>query len=86
MFQSSARAKDSLTVDIEFGTVLTAPPEVTVTQRYIDSHPFIFDTGTHVVAGPDAEKVSQGAGGKEYTLYEVLGREIGNVYLRRDAS
>lgn len=86
MRDSTTLGRETLLIDIESGTVLNAPPEVTVSQRYVDSHPFAFDTGTHVVVGPDSEQVSHGAGGQDYLLYEVLKREIGNVYLKRDAS
>lgn len=86
MRDSTTLGRETLLIDLESGTVLNAPPEVTVSTRYIDSHPFAHATSTHVVVGPDSEKVSQGAGGEDYILYEILRTEIGNYYLKRDAS
>jgi hypothetical protein len=84
MYQSSSPPREILLVDFETGIVLQHPPEVTVSERYVNSHPFIRYTGTHVVVGPDADKVASGAGGQDYMLYEVLGKEIGSLYLRRE--
>ena len=87
MRDSTTVARNALIVDIEHGTVLNAPSEATVTERYIDSHPFVHRSATHVYVGPESEQAAQslGASGADSVLYEIVGREIGNVYLKRAA-
>lgn len=85
MYQSSSPPREILLVDLEEGVILQSPPEVTVSERYVESHPFIERTRTHVIVGPDARKVANGSGGTDYMLYEILGNEVGALRLRREA-
>lgn len=85
MYQSSSPPREILLVDIEQGVILQSPPEVTVSERYVESHPFIERTSTHVIVGPHALRVANGSGGTDYMKYEILGAEIGALHLRREA-
>lgn len=83
MLHSSAVARDILLIDIEEGTLLQVPPEVTVSARYVDSHPFISRDSKNVYVGPDAQRA--GKGGTDYLTYEILRDEFSQLYLRRMA-
>ena len=58
-----APADGKLLVDVETGRVLRCDDEVTVTLRYLESHPFIhehFRTLGTWLAGPDADRHVRG--------------------------
>lgn len=85
MFQSSAKAREALLIDLEVGTILQAPTDPLVSRRYIESHPFAEISGKFVIVGPDAAKVAGGSGGTSYALYEIED-EVGGVFrLRRES-
>lgn len=86
MYQSTARSREALLVDIEEGVVLQAPPEASCSTRYVDSHPFIERSATHVYAGPDAARAARSLSleGADYVLYEIVGNEAGGLYLKRE--
>lgn len=91
MYTSTATGRSALLVDIETGTVLNAPPETTVSERWVDTHPFIERDMTgrtgddFVIAGPDAKLVAGGCGGVDYVLYHVVRSQIGTLYLVRES-
>lgn len=84
MHQSTAQSRQALLIDIEEGALLQTPPECAVSERYVDTHPFIERTRTHVIVGPDAAKVAGGSGGVDYALYEIVKAEIGMLHLKRE--
>ena len=83
MYQSTAQSRQVLLIDIEHGTILNAPPEATVSHRYIDSHPFAAVEGNRVIVGPDAVQVAGGAGGRDYMIYEIASSGVGQYHLVR---
>ncbi len=91
MYQSTAKSREALLVDIEEGILLQTPPSPTVSRRYIESHPFIFEfrspaSGDNfIVAGPDARKVAGGSGGTDYALYRIDSEAAGSLRLTREA-
>lgn len=85
MYQSTAKSREALLIDLETGTILQSPPEPSVSERYVDSHPFIERTRTHVIVGPDAQRVASGSGGEDYVLYEIVDQVAGSFRLRREA-
>lgn len=82
--RDSTTTRTILLIDEGAGVILEAPPEVEVSERYVDSNPFIERTRTHVIAGPDAKKVASGSGGVDYVLYEIKGRYFGSLQLKRE--
>lgn len=78
----------TLLIDIEKGEILEAPPEVVVSERYCESHPFIEMTRlageTFIIAGPDANQVAHGAGGRWYTQYRVDREVDGFLYAQKE--
>jgi len=80
---SFAPPRNILLVDHDAGTVLNAPPETTVSDRYVDTHPFIARNSTHVFAGPDANQAASGAVAEDVIRYEIIGNDTGSVYIRR---
>jgi len=95
MRDSTTLGRTTLLVDIEEGHILEAPAETTASQRWVDTHPFIeyvpsailkrSEPEGFIVAGPDAKKVAGGSGGLDYVLYAIVGREIGQLYLKRES-
>lgn len=73
----------SLLVDPGAGVLLDVPPNPIVTERYVQSHPFIVLMDDHVIAGPDAKRVAAGNGGREYVIYRVVRRVAGSLHLER---
>lgn len=90
---NTATREGKLLVDLETGRVLRADDQVTCTEQYLNSHPFIF----HIVvgetdayfAGPDAFRRAKarasgtGEGRLRATEYEALSRVDGNVSLQK---
>jgi hypothetical protein len=73
----------SLLVDPGAGVLLDAPPNPIVTERYVQTHPFITTVSGYVIAGPDAQKVAAGNGGEEFVTYAVVRRVAGALHLQR---
>lgn len=84
----TSRADGVILVDIENGRVLRCTQEVTCSQRYLDSHPFIVPVGDGTVrwlAGPDADRESRGVtNGGDFIRLEVISRVGGALTLRKD--
>lgn len=94
MNTSIVNREGKLLVDIESGHVLRADDQVTCTERYLHSHPFIFHVKVHGLeevyfAGPDAQRAARGRAAGEPTRflhaieYVVLSRIAGAVTLQR---
>jgi hypothetical protein len=73
----------ALIVDPGAGILLDVPPNPIVTERYVETHPFIHQLADHVVAGPDSAKVAAGNGGEEFVVYRVVRRVAGSLHLER---
>lgn len=83
MRDSTTTGRNTLLIDIGAGVILDAPPETTVSKRWVDTHPFIEHVPAailkrgeplgFIVAGPDAKKVAAGSGGLDYVLYQIVG-------------
>ena len=83
MHQSFAPGRNKLLVDIEHGTVLSSPTEDTVSERWVDSHPFIRRDPKRIYAGPEA--AIHAVGGTDFVTYEIIDKFVGQLYLRRVA-
>jgi hypothetical protein len=85
MYNSTAKFREALLIDLETGVVLQSPPNPTVSRRYIESHPFAEIIPGFVLVGPDAAKVASGAGGQEYLVYRIADEVAGSFRLVREA-
>lgn len=91
MNTSTVNCEGKLLVDIETGRVLRADDEITVTERYLHSHPFIYHVGLDdtYFAGPDAQRRARAraAGEGELNLnaveYTAVTRVAGAVTLQK---
>lgn len=89
MNTSLKNREGQLLVDIENGKILRGDDRPTVSQRWLDSHPFIHrarsDEGkTQYLVGPDSELASRGiTNGGDYYVYEVLVDAVAGITLQR---
>ena len=75
----------TLHVDPDTGVLLDAPPSPIVTERYVETHPFIHRMLADwiIVAGPDSWKVATGNGGEDFVVYEIVREVAGSLHLER---
>lgn len=78
-------ADGRLLVADESGTVIFSSDQVTVTQRYLDTHPFIHQgTDGRWYVGPDSELRARGAAvAADYLTFEVVTSVAGSVTLQK---
>jgi hypothetical protein len=73
----------TLLVDPGCGVLLDAPPSPIVTERYVETHPYVHRMLDYVIAGPDSPKVFAGNGGEDFITYEVVREVAGALHLER---
>lgn len=79
-------ADGRLLVADESGTVIFSSDQVTVTQRYLDTHPFIHrgKTDGRWYVGPDSELRARGAAiASDFIVFEVVTEVAGSVTLQK---
>lgn len=73
-----------LLLDPETGRVLRCDDQVTISQRLLDSHPFIVGTSAVYFAGPDAPRAARKiTNGGDYVVLERVSSCGDDVVLQR---